>query len=126
VWELWRKRGGYSRYWVNVRDKASPYINSKVLTTLWLVRFLITHTRLFIPRNRRRSPSCGNHRHSSRIAFVNLAIFWQCGFRWFTLRPIKSHTCSIGFTSRDMADHWNVSSASCLNTLTMRALCGLT
>ena len=29
---------------------------------------------------------------SSRIAFVNSAIVWHCGSRWFTLRPIKSHT----------------------------------
>ena len=34
VWELWRKRGGYTRYGVNVRDKASPNIHSKVLKKL--------------------------------------------------------------------------------------------
>ena len=27
------------------------------------------------------------------------AIFWHYGLRWFTLRPIKSHTCTIGFIS---------------------------
>jgi hypothetical protein len=31
VRKLWRKRGGYTRYSVNVRDKASPYIHSAVL-----------------------------------------------------------------------------------------------
>jgi hypothetical protein len=30
------------------------------------------------------------------IAFVNSAIFWHCRLRWFTLRLIKSHMCSIG------------------------------
>jgi len=34
VWELWRKRGGYTHYGVNVRDKASPNIHSKVLKKL--------------------------------------------------------------------------------------------
>ena len=44
----------------------------------------------------------------------------------FTARPIKSHTCSIGFISRDIAGPWNVSIASCcLNSLTMRGLWGL-
>ena len=55
-----------------------------------LLRSKYNHTRLFIPRTRRRSLSCGNH-HSSGIAFVNTAIFWQCGLRWFTLRPINPH-----------------------------------
>ena len=39
VWELWCKRRGYTRYLVNVCDKASPY-HSKVLKKLGLVRFL--------------------------------------------------------------------------------------
>ena len=38
-----------------------------------------------------------NRCHSSRIAFINSEIIWHFGLRWFTLRPIKSHTCSIGF-----------------------------
>ena len=54
------------------------------------------------------------------------AIFWHYGLRWFTLRPIKSHTCTIRFISGDMEGHWNVSNASCcLNSLTTQALCGL-
>ena len=40
VRQLWCKRGGYDRYWVNVRDKASLCIHSKVLKKLWFVRFL--------------------------------------------------------------------------------------
>ena len=49
-----------------------------------------------------------NRCHSSRIAFINSEIIWHFGLRWFTLRPIKSHTCSIGFIWGDMAGHWNV------------------
>jgi hypothetical protein len=39
---------------------------------------------------------------------------------------LYGHTWSIIFASVDMTDHWNVSFTSCcLNSLTMRALCGL-
>lgn len=31
VWDLWCKRGGYTRYWVNVRKMTSPYTHSSVL-----------------------------------------------------------------------------------------------
>ena len=34
--EIWRKRGGNKRYWINVCDKDSPYIHSKVLGEYWL------------------------------------------------------------------------------------------
>jgi hypothetical protein len=50
----------------------------------------------------RRSLSCGNRCHSSRILFVNSAIFWHCGLRWFTLRA------RFGFISGDMTGHWNM------------------
>jgi hypothetical protein len=40
VRELWRKRGDYTHYWVNKRDKVSPYIYSNDLSKLWLARFL--------------------------------------------------------------------------------------
>ena len=84
------------------------------------------HTRLFIPWAKLRGLSCGNRRHSYKIAFVNSAIFWHCGLRCFILRSIKSHRCSIGFISGNMAGHWNVSITSCcLSSLTVRAVCGL-
>ena len=41
-------------------------------------------------------------------------------------RPIKSHTCSIGFMSGDIAGHGIVWTASCCKICcTIRALCGL-
>jgi hypothetical protein len=73
----------------------------------------VSRTSQFIPQTRRQSLSWGNHHQSSRIVFVNLAIFWHCGLLWFTLQPRKSHTCSIGFLSGAIAGHQNVSIASC-------------
>ena len=44
-------------------------------------------------RTRRRSFFCVNRCYSSRImrCYVNSAIFWHCGLRWFTILPITSH-----------------------------------
>jgi hypothetical protein len=67
--ELWCKHGGYTRYWVNVRDKTSPYNHSKVLKIIMTSPF--------------------SQIVETRIEFVNSAIFWHCGLRWFTLLPIK-------------------------------------
>jgi hypothetical protein len=46
---------------------------------------------------------------------------------WFLCHtPIKSHTCSIGFISGDIAGHGIVWTASCCKKCcTIRALCGL-
>jgi hypothetical protein len=33
VQKLWHKHGGYTRYWVNVHDNASPYIYLKKIMT---------------------------------------------------------------------------------------------
>jgi hypothetical protein len=37
---LWHKHEGYTRYWVNVCDKTSSYIHTKVVKTICLVLFL--------------------------------------------------------------------------------------
>ena len=70
-----------------------------------------------IRSTRRWSLSCGNRHHSSRIVFVNSAIFchltltiiWHWGLHWFTLQPIKCNAYSIGFVSEDIAGSWNQS-----------------
>jgi hypothetical protein len=41
------------------------------------------------------------------------SIFWHFGLRWSMFRPIKFHTCSIGFMSGDIAGHGIVWTASC-------------
>jgi hypothetical protein len=62
--------------------------------------------------------------------------FWGClglfflwllrSWWWLISRPIKSHTCSIGFMSDDIASHGIVWTASCCKKCcTIRALCGL-
>ena len=59
-------------------------------------------------------------------AVLNSSIFWHFGLRWLIFRPIKSHTCSIGFMSGDIAGHGIVWTASCCKKCcTIRALCGL-
>jgi hypothetical protein len=62
-------------------------------------------TRLVMLRTRRPSRSWWNCCHSCKIAVLNSSIFWQFGLRWLIFRPIKSHTCSIGFMSGDIAGH---------------------
>jgi hypothetical protein len=53
-------------------------------------------------------------------------IFWHFGLRWLIFRPIKSHTCSIGLMSGDIAGHGIVWTASCCKKCcAIRALCGL-
>jgi hypothetical protein len=77
-------------------------------------------------RTRRPSRSWGNCCHSCKIAVLNSSIFWYFGLRWLLFRPIKSHTCSIGFMSGDIAGHGIVWTASCCKTYcTIRALSGL-
>jgi hypothetical protein len=77
-------------------------------------------------RTRRLSRSCGNCCHSCKIAVLNSSIFWHFGLRWLIFQPIKSHTCSIGFMSGDIAGHIIVWTASCCKKCcTIRALCGL-
>jgi hypothetical protein len=44
VQKLWHKHGGYTRYWVNVHDNASPYIYLKKIMTR-TVFFLIVEKR---------------------------------------------------------------------------------
>ena len=63
-------------------------------------------------RTRRLSRSCGNCCHSCKIAVLNSSIFWHIGLRWLIFRPIKSHTCSIGFMSGDIPGHGIVWTAS--------------
>jgi hypothetical protein len=63
-------------------------------------------------RTRRLSHSWGNCCHSCKIAILNSSIFWHFGLRWLIFRPIKSHTCSIGFMSGDIAVHGIVWTAS--------------
>jgi hypothetical protein len=64
--------------------------------------------------------------HSWKIAVLNLSILWHFGLRWLIFRPMKSHTCSIGFMSGDIAGHGIVWTASCCKKCcTIRALCGL-
>ena len=75
---------------------------------------------------RRLSRSWGNCCHSCKIAVLNSSIFWHFGLRWLILRPIKSHTCTKGFMSGDIAGHGIVWTASCCKKCcTIRALCGL-
>ena len=72
------------------------------------------------------SRSWGNCCHSCKMAVLNSSIFWHFGLCWLIFRPIKSHTCSIGFMSGDIAGHgivWTVS--CCKQCCTIRALCGL-
>jgi hypothetical protein len=77
-------------------------------------------------RTRRLSRSWGNSCHSGKIAVLNSSIFWHFGLRWLIFRPIKSHTCFIGFMSGDIAGHGIVWTASCCKKYcTIRALCGL-
>ena len=77
-------------------------------------------------RTRHISRSWGNCCHSCKIAILNSSIFWHFGLRWLIFRPIKSHTCSIGFMSGDIASHVIVWTASCCKKCcTIRALCGL-
>jgi hypothetical protein len=77
-------------------------------------------------RTRRLSRSCGNCCHSCKIAVLNSSICLHFGLRWLSFRPIKSHTCSIGFMSGDIAGHGIVWTASCCKICcTIRALCGL-
>ena len=77
-------------------------------------------------RTRRLSRSWGNCCHSCKIAVLNSSIFWHFRLRWLIFRPIKSHTCSIGFMSGDIAGHGIVWTASCCKKCcTIRALCGL-
>jgi hypothetical protein len=64
-------------------------------------------------RTRRLSRSWGNCCHSCKIAVLNSSIFWHFGLRWLIFRPIKSHTCSIGFMSGDIAGHRIIWTASC-------------
>jgi hypothetical protein len=77
-------------------------------------------------RTRRLSSSWGNCCHSCKITVLNSSIFWHFGLRWLIFRPIKSHTCSRGFMSGDIAGHGIVWTASyCKECCTIRALCGL-
>ena len=77
-------------------------------------------------RTRRLSRSWGNCCHSCKIAVLNSSIFWHFGLRWLIFRPIKSHTCSIGFMPGDIAGHGIVWTASCCKKCcTIQALCGL-
>jgi hypothetical protein len=63
---------------------------------------------------------------SCKIAVLNSSIFWHFGMRCLIFWPIKSHTCSIGFMSGDIAGHGIVWTASCCKKCcTIRALCGL-
>ena len=64
-------------------------------------------------RTWRLSRSWGNCYHSCKIAVLNSSIFWHFGLRWLIFRPIKSHTCTIGFMSGDIAGHGIVWTASC-------------
>jgi hypothetical protein len=48
-----------------------------------------------------------------KITVLNSSIFWHFGLRWLIFRPIKPHTCSIGFMSGDIAGHVIVWTASC-------------
>ena len=83
-------------------------------------------TRLVMLRTRRLSRYCGNCCHSCKIAVLNSSIFWHFGLRWLIFRPIKSHTCSIGLMSGDIAGHGIVWTASCCKKCcTIRPLCGL-
>ena len=83
-------------------------------------------TRLVMLRTRHLSRSWRNSCHSCKIAVLNSSIFWHFGLRWLIFRPIKSHTCSIGFMSGDIAGHGIVWTASCCEKCcTIRALCGL-
>jgi hypothetical protein len=71
------------------------------------------------------NPFLGNCCHSCNIAVLNSSIFWHFGLRWVIFRPIKSHTCSIGFMYGDIAGHVIVWTAFSCKTCTIRALCGL-
>ena len=83
-------------------------------------------TRLVMLRTIRLSRSWGNYCHSCKIALLNSSICWHFGLRWLLFRQIKSHTCSIGFMSGDIAGHGIVWAASCCKKCcTIRALCGL-
>ena len=120
-----RKQTGHNFFqycWMNVWRSLIAHIYSVAsITTRFTPK---VRTRLLIPRTRRRIFSCGDRRHSSRIAFVNAAIFWLYEIRWFTLQQIQSHLCTIGFISGDMAGLWNVSIDSwCLKSLAIRAMC---
>jgi hypothetical protein len=81
---------------------------------------------------------CNTPRHAShktpkpflgellQIAVLNSSIFWHFGLRWLIFRPIKSHACSIGFMSGDIAGYRIVWTVSCYKQrCTIRALCGL-
>jgi hypothetical protein len=82
--------------------------------------------RLIMLRTRRLSRSWGNCCHSCKIAVLNSSIFWHFGLRWLIFQPIKSHTCSIGFMSVDIAGHGVVWTTSCCKKCcTIPALCGL-
>ena len=77
-------------------------------------------------RTRRLSRSWGNCCLSCKIAVLNSSIFWHFGLCWLIFRPIKSHTCSIGFISGDIAGHGIVWTASCCKKCcTIGAICGL-
>jgi hypothetical protein len=66
-------------------------------------------------------PHFDNHALTDRVS-----IFWHFGLRWLICRPVKSHTCSIGFISGDIAGHGIVWTASCCKKCcTIRVLCGL-
>jgi hypothetical protein len=77
-------------------------------------------------RTRRLSRYWGNCCHSCKIAVLNSSICWHFGLHWLIFRPIKSHTCSIGFMYGDIAGHGIVWTASCCKKCcTIWALCGL-
>jgi hypothetical protein len=71
-------------------------------------------------RTWRLSRSWGNCYHSCKIAVLNSSIFWHFGLRWLIFRPIKSHTCTIGFMSGDIAGHGIVWTASCCRKCYMK------
>ena len=68
-------------------------------------------------RKRRLIRSWGNCCHSSQIAVLNSSIFWHFGLRWLIIRPIQSHTCSIGLMSGDIAGHGIVWTACCCKNM---------
>jgi hypothetical protein len=74
-------------------------------------------TRLVMLRIRRLSHYWGTCCHSCKIAVLNSSTFWHFVLRLLIFRQIKSHTCSIGFMSGNIAGHGIVWTASCCNKM---------
>jgi len=89
----------FQNFWMNVCRSLIAYIYSVASTTTAFTPKL-AHS-LFIPRTRRRNLSCGNRRHSSRIAFVLLFVFVLYNYNlfnntWFVQWPTTPREADLG------------------------------